>query len=67
MLRTDHSALQWLMNFQDPEGQAARLIQQLQEYDYVHDVLMTQTKQCSHFTTQNTKPISQERGTKNEP
>ncbi len=32
-----------------------------------HEVLITQMKQCSHFTTQNTKSVSQERGTKNEP
>ncbi len=34
MLRTDHSALQWLLNFKDPEGQVAHWIQQLQEYDF---------------------------------
>ncbi len=33
MLRTDHSVLQWLLNFKNPEVQVARWIQQLQEYD----------------------------------
>ncbi len=32
--RTHHSALQRLLNFEDPEGQVARWIQQLQEYDF---------------------------------
>ena len=32
-LRTDHAALKWLLNFREPEGQVARWIQQLQEYD----------------------------------
>ena len=34
LLRTDHSALQWLMTFKEPEGQVARWIQQLQEYNF---------------------------------
>ncbi len=34
MLRMDHSALQWLLNLEDPEGLVARWIQQLQEYDF---------------------------------
>lgn len=33
-LRTDHAALKWLLNFREPEGQIARWIQQLQEYDF---------------------------------
>ena len=33
-LRADHSSLQWLMNFRDPEGQWARWLQQLQQYDF---------------------------------
>ena len=33
-LRTDHSSLQWLMNFRDPEGQWARWLQRIQEYDF---------------------------------
>ncbi len=33
----------------------------------VHDVLITQTKQCRHFTAQNAKPMSQEKGMKREP
>lgn len=30
LLRTDHAALQWIMNFKEPEGQMARWIQYLQ-------------------------------------
>lgn len=33
-LRTDHAALQWLLTFRNPEGQVARWIQTLQEYDF---------------------------------
>ena len=34
ILRTDHAALCWLINFRSPEGQIARWLQQLQQYDY---------------------------------
>lgn len=34
-IRTDHAALRWLLNFRNPEGQVARWLQQLQEYDFV--------------------------------
>jgi hypothetical protein len=33
-LRTDHSSLQWLVNFREPEGQMCRWLQQLQGYDF---------------------------------
>ena len=32
-MRTDHGALKWLMNFKNPEGQAARWIEILGIYD----------------------------------
>ena len=34
VLRTDHAALRWLLNFKAPEGQLARWIEQLQQYDF---------------------------------
>ena len=34
IVRTDHGSLRWLLNFQNPEGQVARWIQVLGEYDY---------------------------------
>ena len=33
VLRTDHAALRWLLNFKCPEGQLARWLEQLQQYD----------------------------------
>ncbi|GBN82991.1 Transposon Ty3-G Gag-Pol polyprotein [Araneus ventricosus] len=34
LLRTDHASLRWLLNFKEPEGQIARWMQKLQEYDF---------------------------------
>ena len=34
VVRTDHSALQWLMKFKNPEGQVARWLEHLQTYDF---------------------------------
>ncbi|GFS93394.1 retrovirus-related Pol polyprotein from transposon 412 [Trichonephila clavipes] len=33
LIRTDHVSLTWILNFKNPEGQIARWIQRLQEYD----------------------------------
>jgi len=33
-LRTDHGSLKWLQNFKEPEGQLARWVEQLQEYNF---------------------------------
>ena len=41
-LRTDHGSLTWLCNFRDPEGQLARWIELLQEYDF--DIVHRQGK-----------------------
>jgi hypothetical protein len=36
-LRTDHSALTWLMSFNNLEGQTLRWIQRLQEYNFTFE------------------------------
>ena len=33
-LRTDHGSLTWLQNFRDPQGQLARWLERLQEFNY---------------------------------
>ena len=33
-IRTDHSSLQWLLNFKEPDGQRARWLEILSEYEY---------------------------------
>ena len=33
-LRTDHGSLTWLKNFREPEGQMARWLERLQEFDF---------------------------------
>ena len=35
LIRTDHSALRWLLNFKNPEGQLARWLKMLGTYDLV--------------------------------
>ena len=34
VIRTDHGALTWLQNFKSPEGQLARWLEKLQEYQF---------------------------------
>jgi hypothetical protein len=45
-LRTEHSALIWLMNFKNPEGQSARWIQHLQEYNFTSEHHQGWKQQC---------------------
>ena len=45
-IRTDHAALKWLLNFKNPEGQVARWIQRLQEYDFEIQHRQGMKQQC---------------------
>ncbi|GFS68375.1 retrovirus-related Pol polyprotein from transposon 412 [Trichonephila clavipes] len=46
LLRADHASLTWLLNFKNSEGQKARWIQRLQEYDV--DVEIRHRKGSAH-------------------
>lgn len=35
LVRTDHSSLTWLLNFKDPQGQLARWLEELSQYDMI--------------------------------
>ena len=35
LVRTDHSSLRWLLNFKEPDGQLARWLEELSQYDMV--------------------------------
>jgi hypothetical protein len=35
VLRTDHSSLTWLMNFKEPQGQLARWMEELSQYNMI--------------------------------
>ena len=71
LLRTDHAALQWIMNFKEPEVQMARWLQYLQTYNFeiVHqkgkshqnaDSLSRRPcpEDCSHCGRQERKEVS---------
>ncbi|KAJ7998033.1 hypothetical protein DPEC_G00218340 [Dallia pectoralis] len=34
LIRTDHASLKWLLSFREPDGQVARWIERLQEYNF---------------------------------
>lgn len=46
-VRTDHSALQWLMSFKEPEGQVAHSLEKFQAYDFT----MVHRAGALHFNT----------------
>ena len=56
-LRTDHSSLTWLHNFKEPEGQLARWIEKLQEYDFT--IFHRQGKQHQNADALSRRPDEQ--------
>ena len=56
-LRTDHGSLTWLCNFRDPEGQLARWIELLQEYDF--DIVHRQGKVHCNADSLSRRPCQQ--------
>lgn len=57
-LRTDHSSLTWLQNFKEPEGQLARWIEKLQEYNFT--ILHRQGKQHQNADALSRRPDDQD-------
>ena len=60
VLRTDHGSLRWLHTMKEPEGQLARWLERLQEYDFEiqhrkghhHQTADTLSRHPSHFSDQ---------------
>ena len=52
VLRTDHGSLQWLHTIREPEGQLARWVERLQEYDF-------EIQHCKGHYHQNADALSQ--------
>lgn len=46
LLRTDHGSLTWLFRFKYPEGQLARWLEELSQYDFHIQHSMPPTLQC---------------------
>jgi len=58
VIRTDHGALTWLQNFKSPQGQLARWLEKLQEFDFsivgrkhsgANALSRLSSRQCSRF------------------
>ena len=56
-LRTGHGSLTWLQNFKEPEGQLARWITRLQEYNF--SIMHRQGKSHGNADTMSRRPCSQ--------
>ena len=56
-LRTDHNSLRWLHNFKEPEGQVARWLELLSEFDYT--VIHRPGAQHQNADSLSRKPCSQ--------
>ena len=52
-LRTDHNSLVWVRNFKEPEGQLARRLEKLEEYNFtiVHRSPGCFAQQCGRVVT----------------
>ena len=56
-LRTDHGSLTWLRNFKEPEGQMARWLEQLQEFNF--NIVHRQGKRHANADALSRRPCHQ--------
>jgi hypothetical protein len=48
-VRTDHNSLTWLMNFKEPQGQLARWLEELSQFNYLDSLDTFPSKSISRF------------------
>ena len=57
-VRTDHNALKWLQSFKEPEGQVARWLETLAQYDYKIEHRPGKRHQNAHALSRNPLPVA---------
>jgi hypothetical protein len=58
LIRTDHAALKWLLEMRNPEGQLARWLEKLQQYDF--EIKHRPGKLHSNFDALSRRPCQEE-------
>jgi len=57
-VRTDHNALKWLQSFKEPEGQIARWLETLTQYDYKIEDCPGKKHQDADALSRNPLPVA---------